>query len=307
MSDILKYSYIIFLLLIAVPLYADSPAYEGTAVVVSKKIKPYMTILSGLKKELEKKHGQEGQNLFVGNVFFPDSSGVFPESVKKTLLNKKYTVITAIGPEAAEFVFNLQTVKTPRFYTGVLNPEKVTSLKNSCGLSLRIPVELQIKKISEIFPNAKNIGLLFSPENNLDFYEKASAAGIKNNLNIKPFIVSSSRNISKVMDEKIDTVDLLWMIPDSVVISKKIIYYIIKKGIYNNTGIIGYNSFFVNSGAVFSFLFDYEKLGIQTADNIEKYFKTGLCPDLPPVFRCVVNKDVAEKINLNFRSSECLY
>ena len=40
------------------------------------------------------------------------------------------------------------------------------------------------------------------------------------------------------------------MIPDQTVISEKIVQYVIKQALYHKKGVIGYNSFFIRSGAV---------------------------------------------------------
>jgi len=91
------------------------------------------------------------------------------------------------------------------------------------------------------------------------------------------------------------------MIPDKTVISEKIIQYIIKQGIYNDKGVIGYNSFFIRSGAFFAFEFDYKELGIQTGEKIESYLKDGTCSAEAPLFNKIINYKIARKIGIRVR------
>ncbi len=101
-----------------------------------------------------------------------------------------------------------------------------------------------------------------------------------------------------MLTENWENIDCVWMIPDRTVISEKIIQHIIKLGIYHKKGVIGYNSFFIRSGAVFSFDFDYKALGIQTAGKIETYFKTGICKQEPPEFQTVINRKMVDKFRI---------
>lgn len=289
-----------FFLILSFPLYAKS--FSGTAaIVVSHKIKPYMNIVSGIKKRFEELNLSLNSDIYT--LKETEKELIFLEN---QLINKEYEFIIAIGPEAAEFVFNSKKLNVQKFYSGVLNPDKIPSLFNSSGVSLRIPVSVQLKNISLSFPDVKKIGIVFNPKNNYWFYQKAVEAS-GTNIEIIPFFVSSSKDITKIIDEKISEADLVWMIPDKTVISERIIYYIIKTALYNNKGVIGYNSFFINAGAIFSFFFDYEKIGLQTADLIAGCLKTGNCRKSPPEFKFFINKEVVEKTKIRSGDSLCPY
>jgi putative ABC transport system substrate-binding protein len=76
---------------------------------------------------------------------------------------------------------------------------------------------------------------------------------------------------------------------------------VIKQGIYQGTGVIGYNSFFTLSGAVFSFEFDYTALGNQTALKIKTFLESGQWMADPPVFKTIVNQRIAKKLGISVK------
>jgi putative ABC transport system substrate-binding protein len=65
--------------------------------------------------------------------------------------------------------------------------------------------------------------------------------------------------------------------------------------------VIGYNSFFIRTGAFFSFDFDYKILGVQAARKIETYVQSGICIQEPPEFQTLMNLKMIEKIGIKIR------
>jgi putative ABC transport system substrate-binding protein len=164
-------------------------------------------------------------------------------------------------------------------------------------------VETQVQEIARSFPDIKRIGLMFDADHNEWFYEKASNAAKIYGMEIIPLYVDSKIQIPKKIKIKDNwkRVDCIWMIPDKTVISEKIIQYVIKQGIYNDKGVIGYNPFFIRSGAFFAFEFDYKELGIQTGKKIESYLKDGTCSIESPLFNKIINYRIARKIGIQVR------
>jgi putative ABC transport system substrate-binding protein len=269
---------------------------NNIAVVISKKIRPYLNVLDGIVDGVA-----EDSNKI--EVFFLSNSDKNNKKIQNKLLNGQYDLCVAVGPDAAEFVWALnEKFEHSKIYTAVLNPDNI--IKNSlgaCGISLRIPVETQVQEIARSFPDIKRIGLMFDADHNEWFYEKASNAAKIYGMEIIPLYVDSKIQIPKKIKDNWKRVDCIWMIPDKTVISEKIIQYVIKQGIYNDKGVIGYNPFFIRSGAFFAFEFDYKELGIQTGKKIESYLKDGTCSIESPLFNKIINYRIARKIGIQVR------
>ena len=295
--------YIIFVLifsagyLLVFPDSSLSSENNNIAVVISKKIRPYLNVLDGIVDSVT----EDSNKIEV--FFLSNSDKNNKKKIQNKLLNGQYDLCVAVGSDAAEFVWALnEKFEYSKIYTAVLNPDNI--IKNSfkaCGISLRIPVETQVQEIARSFPDIKRIGLMFDADHNEWFYEKASKAAKIYGMEIIPLHVDSKNQIPKVIKNNWGKVDCIWMIPDKTIISEKIIQYIIKQGIYNDKGVIGYNSFFVRSGAFFAFEFDYKELGIQTGKKIESYLKDGACSMESPLFNKIINYKIARKIGIRLR------
>ena len=265
------------------------------AVIISKRIRPYLDILDGINSEMTDNSNK------IELFFLSDSDN--NKKIYIQLLSKEYDLCVAIGPEAAELIWPVnKKLKTLKLYTAVLDPD--TILKNNpeaCGISLRIPVAIQTLEIARSFPEIKSIGLIFDADHNQWFYKKAAKAAINHGIKIIPLYVNSKTQIPKIIKDNWKRIDCIWMIPDRTIISEKIIQYIIKQGIYNGKGVIGYNSFFIKSGAFFAFEFNYKKLGIQTGKKIKSYLGNGICNPESPLFNKIVNHKMVFKIGIRIK------
>ena len=240
--------------------------------------------------------------------FFSDSDLQYNEQIALNLKKGEFDLFAAIGPEAAELVWRLEmelnssSMPPQKVYTAVLDPDQLLKKDIShCGISLRIPIDRQVYEISKTFVNAKKIGLLFDTRNNDEFYRVADLASQQYGITLVPLRVESRSQILQVLTDNWKYIDCVWMIPDRTVISEKIIQHIIKLGIYHKKGVIGYNSFFIRSGAVFSFDFDYKALVLQTATKIAIYLETGACQAEAPEFQTLMNRKMVDKIGLQVR------
>ncbi len=264
------------------------------AVIISRKVRPYLKVAEGIAKGADLAPDAVDQ-------FIMDESGrrdILPETLKKG----KYGMIVAVGPEAAGLVWQSGPPLVPRLYAAVLDPHAIGGMDTTaCGISLRIPVQTQLKMIHQTFPAFKRIGLLFDPTYNAWFYESASVAAKGLGLEIVPIDVTARKKIPTALKAGIKHVDAVWMIPDQTIISEKIIHYVIRQGLYHNIGVIGYNSFFIRSGALFAFEFNYTHLGQQAGRKIKAYISTGICRSESPKFNTVVNGKIAAKLGVEVR------
>ncbi len=289
----------VFIYLFAIPCHSFSStqfktAIFKTAIVVSKKIRPYIHVADGITNGADKAFGQM-------DVFFLSHQEAQTNAQILTKLNTdEYDLIMAIGPEAAVLVWKI--IPSKKLYVAVLDPESLPQLGvSACGISLRIPVALQLSKIAQTFHTIKKIGLIFDPRHNQWFFDQARLAAENHGVQIIALPVNSKNQIAGILKKHRGGIDAIWMIPDQTVISEKIIHYVIKQGIYNKIGVIGYNSFFTRSGAFFSFEFDYNALGRQAGEQMSIYLKTGQCSKDTPVFKTIVNQKIVDKIGIRVK------
>ena len=265
------------------------------AVVVSKKIRPYLQVMEGVVQQISNRVSNPDL-LFLD----PENSQV-QDQIFRRMKDSAYDLVCAVGQEAAALVWQ-SGLPGKKMYAAVLDPESVPGLpEDACGISLRIPVTQQVETIARTFPDVTHVGLLFNPANNGWFFDAARQASRDLGLEIVPLRVDDRSRIASLLKQQLGRIDLVWMIPDQTIISEKIIHYVIQQALYQNTGVIGYNPFFTRSGALFSFEFDYRELGRQAGEKVIALMDTGTCPEGgPPEYITVVNEKVARKLQVRW-------
>ncbi len=256
------------------------------AVVISQRIRPYMEVLEGINE------GLSGKGIDLSVHYLGDD--VKSAAIQRELQRNRPALLVAVGPEA----MSLSTsVDAPVMYSAVLSPPT----DFSCGVSLNIPVYVQLGQIEKFFPAMKRVGILFDPAHNQGFYEEAQRVSAFMDVTIVPLRVSSTDVLSSVLRENWDKVDGLWMIPDPTIISASLVQYIIKQALFQKKAVLGYNHFFIQSGALFAFEFDYEALGKQTAEQILRHLFQEHCSRKAPVFHTRINTKIAQKLGIQWK------
>jgi len=271
---------------------ADEPA---VALVVSRKIRPYVQVTDGILDRLPRK-AADTEVLFL----VPGDDTVTAQ-VMDRLTTGTYDMVAAVGPEAAALIWRTDISAGKKMYAALLDPDAVPQLpENACGISLRIPVAVQVDVLTAAFPSLNKIGLLFDPAHNQWFFEQAVTAGRNRPapFEIIPLHVTAKNQIAQVLKDNLEHIDAVWMIPDQTVISEKLIQYVVKQALFADTGVIGYNAYFTRVGAFFSFEFDYRELGRQAGEAILDALEGKGCLRLDPVFETRVNTKVVEGLGL---------
>ncbi len=298
----------------------STTAAPGTtaAIVVSRKIRPYLQVTEGILDQVSRKTADlqisnpktaDSQSSGLGvsdtDVFFlSPGDDLVTAQVTDRLITGAYDLVAAVGPEAASLIWQA-SISGKKIYAAVLDPDAVSQIPDgACGISLRIPVAVQLDTISKAFPSLEKIGLLFDPDHNQWFFEAASAAAAFSNIPVKiiPIQVTKRNQIAQVLEENLALVDAVWMIPDQTVISEKLIQYVIKQALYKKTGVIGYNAYFIRTGALFSFEFNYQALGRQAGEIITDSLTGKTCRRVPPVFESRSNPEIAAKLGFNMEA-----
>ena len=286
---------VVFCLLFAVPLQSPTAAEDNMAVVVSRKIKPYMQVLTGLHQ------GLEGETAPGTDIYFLSDADTNAHQIRTKIKSTSPCLLLAIGPEAGRLIWSMDT-SCPRFFTAILDPHKLPRIAPAaCGISLQIPIDTQLNVIAKNLPQTRAIGLLFDARYNEAFFQTARISGQRHGITLVPFKVNAKTDIPRVLKEKLPAIDCLWMIPDPTVISKKIVQYVIKTSLYRKKGVIGYNAFFIKSGAVLAFEFDYREIGLQTAQALMEFLQAPPCRNHPPRFHTSQNPGVAKKLNIQLK------
>ena len=223
-------------------------------------------------------------------------------SVVEDAIKRGGDLILTVGPQAT-YLLGTFSSSIPKIFTMVKNPEKLFGPgKVYPGVSLDIPVELQLEQIKAAFPKRKRIGVFFSRENNQQAIDALfpKARGLQLDLVAVP--ITSTKEIPDRLKSLQANIDILWIIPDRLVGSEKILKYIIKSMIIKQIPVVGFNEWFAQNGAILSFSLDYEAIGKQTAILAQQVLGSeGPIEDFiqkPQQVKTIVNLKVAKKLSI---------
>lgn len=273
----------VLLLVLVAPLRAQPS--ESVAVLLSREIAPYATAVAELESSLRPRP--------VVRFFLDDQQRPYSLEAREAALDpRQYVALVAIGPEALRYLAALDT-EIPLVFGMVLDPRQVAGAGSRplCGVDLSIPVVEQLTHFRRQFPRRDTLGVLFDPANNQAWFDQALLPAAVLGIDLVPLNVSREQGRLDIVGD-FSRVDALLFIPDRSIISQTVIQYVIKQGLQRGRPAVGFNRFFLDSGAALAFLVDYQQVGSQIARLVEQQLTTGCHLVEHPVFAAEVNESV---------------
>ncbi len=227
---------------------------------------------------------------------------------------KKFDYVYSYGTTASKMTKTVLNNRTPHVFSNVSYPvgsDIVRSLaapgENISGTTNRIPVSVVIETVSKIF-KFKKVGIIFNPrEKNSELMRKALYDSAKTqNFEVVDFrappVMDMLENVLKILKEKPDTVDVIYLPSDSFLISKakEIGFELRTAGIRT----IGTQKKYILNGALLGLVPDYYKLGTRVADTLDRHQKGEALANISiagvqePVL--MINRTTAQALNINF-------
>jgi putative ABC transport system substrate-binding protein len=235
----------------------DSP--PNVSLLVSDSIRPYVEAVDGFRE------------------VYPGDSQVVYFKEGKTQINSPQDLWVAVGPQAMRELWTHN--KIPRkIYMMVLHPQDLLGAEASaCGIALDISPIYQARILKQTFPKVKTLGILYNPKFNQQQIDDIRKAADLYELSVLELRVESKKQIPKVLNNAWKKMDVLWLIPDRTVISEAIIEYLSKECLLKRVALLGFNRFFLQSGAAMAFVIDYMEVGRRAAQTAQSFSARGLC------------------------------
>lgn len=283
--------WLVFVLLLLLPTVCIA-ADKSVAVLLSREIAPYVSMVKGLEAGLGRK---PVQRFFLDKQGQPFTLGGPELSLKPEL----FSALVAVGPEAlAHLLLNNNSV--PLFYGMVLNPQNLLtkSPTEPCGVALNIPITVQFSELRKQLPGIRRLGILFDPANNQLWFEEAATIAASMALELVPLQVLGNRGGLELVGD-FNRPEALMFIPDKSIISRAVIQYVIKQAVRQRVPVVGYNQFFLDSGAALAFVIDYEQVGAQVAALVENALVDQGCLHIDaPAFELRRNPEVWQALGM---------
>ena len=284
---------LLLLLLIAAP---DPALSSGEIIIIkSSDIIPYQKAVEGFKKQFASGSYREH---------------VIDEDVKEKgklvlagAVERGGDLIVAVGPEAA-YLTGTASISIPVIFTMVSNPEKLFPEGDAAhrGVSLNLPISLQLEQIKSAFVGRKKIGVIYTPEHNQKNLDAIMSQGAALGLTVAGMPISSQKQIPEFLESPLSGIDVLLLIPDRTIGTEKILKYLVKSMLLKKIPVVGFNEWFAENGAILSFSLDYEEIGKQTAEYarrlLDEKSPPGSFVQEPSRVRTIINLKVAQKLSV---------
>ncbi len=218
----------------------------------------------------------------------------------EAVLGTKPDVIVAVGTNSFRKVRSIQD--RPMIYLMVMPSETAALSPNISGVSMDISPDAYLTTIRQMFPHARKIGVLYDLRHTGSFVEEAAEIADRMGIELVMRSVSSAREVSGVLKEMRNAVDILWMIPDSTVVNPETVDSIMLFSFQNRVPVFSFSRKYVEMGAVAALQANPFDMGVQAAE-IAKALSEGRKAPLRPYangYHLFINRKVAEKMGLRF-------
>ncbi len=226
-----------------------------------------------------------------------------PAEVYSRINKEKPDIVVTLGTKASKLAKE-KIKEIPVVFCMIFNPKKMVG-SNITGVSMEIPAEIQIKGIKEILPDAKSIGLIYSPGSRAD-YEAISWVYGQKGFKLITRKVDSEEELSGALKDISSQIDCFLMIPDSKIYSPISVKHLLIQSLREEFPVIGLSSLYTKAGALFSFDCHYEDLGRQAAGitlRILNSEKPGdIAPLMPKKAKLSLNLATAERLRIRIPS-----
>jgi putative ABC transport system substrate-binding protein len=187
------------------------------------------------------------------------------------------SVVLAVGLKAA-LAAKLEILDIPVIMCLVLDPEKYgLPTSNMVGLSLNIPFEKHLKPLQTLAPLTSRIGVLFDPQKTKGLHDQLQQDAKAQGITIVSKEVHGEQEVSKAFKELKSTIDALWLLPDSTVLTENTLDFLISATLEANIPLVAFSAGLVQSGAVVGVYMNYADIGRQAAG-----LPTRLLSETPP-------------------------
>ena len=174
------------------------------------------------------------------------------------------SLVVAVGLKAA-LAAKLEIVDTPVVYMMILDPLKHNlNGSNMTGTLLEIPAERQFKILRAFLPNLRRLGSLSSPGNSSGKLKEVTAQASTQGFTLQDFPVESEKEVPQQLRSLLSTVEGLWLIPDSKVLTNESIGFILESSLARRIPVIGFSPEFTRLGALLSLSVSYGEVGRET-------------------------------------------
>lgn len=281
------------LMIIAGPAHAES----GRIVVLNgQELKPYQDVLAGFQQSLTK----QGINLSV-EVHSVQGNPTQMQEVLSHVKKNGAQLIVTLGTAATQVAVR-EVSHLPLLATMIISADEIHSASNATAVLLEFPLDTQFQWLRRMIPGAGTVGVLFNQEENRTKVSSAIRIAKGAGLTLVTQSVDTPRALPDALENLSRTVDALWGISDSVVMTSQTAEPILLSTLRSKIPLVGLSTSWVKAGALYALDRDYVDIGVQCGEVAGKILRGvgagSLTPVHPRKVTYAVNVRTAGAMNL---------
>jgi putative ABC transport system substrate-binding protein len=286
------------LILLAVVVLCSGTAHAAERIVllISSDDAPYKEAVAGFNEYLSKQGLQPTYEL----ISLGGDASKAGASIQKIKLGR-FDLIFALGSLATDSVAR-EINDTPIIAGLVLRPEPLKKGSNITGVSIEFPLDLQFTWIQKMVPQAKTIGVVYSPDENKKKIEAAAKLAQKLGLKLEAQEIRATQEVPDALERLSKRAQILWGAPDSIALSMQMAKPILLFSLQNSIPFAAPSSMWVKAGALYSLDCDYKDVGAQCGEMAVKVLKgaspASLQPETPRTITYSINMNTARTMKL---------
>ncbi len=258
------------LLIISLLALLSAPAHAlDIAVIQSADIPPYNLTLEGFKDECTATYREF--------VMKPGESSAIVREIRQA----RPDVILTIGLRALRTAREIKNI--PIIYTMVSNPGSLDlNGRNVAGVSMNISAKRQLRELLKEIPDIQSIGIIYDPANTGTLFNEARSAAQNLGVSIVYKEVRTSGEVPDAINSFKGKIDAYWMLPDTTVITREGLEYLLLFSFQNNVPILTFSDKYLEMGAFLSLGIDARDIGKQACGMARKVIKGQKVTDQSP-------------------------
>jgi len=211
----------------------------------------------------------------------------YVEQTLEAIKQKNVNLVVVIGSMALESVVG--KLDTPILFSMVIDYKKfgIDKYKNIAGISVVLPSESIFYNLKALIPNVSKVGIICSDKYFKEFLENDSKNLQTIGIELKPYFISSPNDFKNAFYSASKETDILWMVPDTVVLNKDNISFFLQESLKSYIPNVVFSENFVIAGGFFSVSLSYPSIGSQLGIMVRKILEDKEIPSnigiVPPV------------------------
>jgi len=237
------------------------------AVLLSHRVQPYEQALAGFQQHLrERETSGPIQVHHLGEEVGRDAQAA------DSIAREPPRVLLTVGSPAARLAAE-RLSHIPMVAGMILSPEDVKAHPDATAVVLDIPLEVQLAWLTRVLPGCRNVGVLYHTESNERKVETAGVLADRMGLRLYARKVQSPSEIPDALGFLSKRADVLWGLPDSLVVTPQTAKPLLLFSFRNNIPFVGLSSSWTKAGSLYSLDCSYPDIGVQCAEVVLKVLR----------------------------------